>query len=271
MEKGREKGRRGFVFLAVFTSFFLMMALVWIFFSNPIQSWWKTFTRESMRILGREQASVSPEEKRIREEVILKKMEEASRHWDWRHLAPEYPRPNRMENVPEKDRIQVLRETPEFKEMDRDLKDYLVKKEDQLLEFEPPTPPLNDPVNFTILKDKAAEEVARRLVTTKEKAPVDGPLEENLRLGIKGPVASRKIIERPPLAPVRVRVETEIELTFWVLPNGTVDRAIPSVKGDSELERIAIQYVKQWRFVALPKDQSQVEQWGTIPIKFRFE
>ena len=271
MERVRKKGRRGVVFLAIFASSLFMMALVWVFFSVPIQSWWKTFTKESMRILGREQAGISLEEKRIREEVILKKMEEASLHWDWRHLAPEYPRPNRMEDVPEKDRIQALRETPEFKEMDRDLKDYLLKKEDQLLEFEPPTPPLNDPVNFTVLRDRAAEEVTRRLVSAKEKAPVDEALEENLRLGIKGPVASRKIVERPSLAPVKVRVETEIELTFWVLPNGTVDRAIPSVKGDAELERIAVQYMKQWRFVALPKNQAQLEQWGTIPIKFRFE
>jgi TonB family protein len=70
---------------------------------------------------------------------------------------------------------------------------------------------------------------------------------------------------------VRVRVETEIELTFWVLPDGMVDRAIPSVKGDSELERAAIQYLKQWRFAPLSKDQPQAEEWGTIPIKFRIQ
>ena len=57
-------------------------------------------------------------------------------------------------------------------------------------------------------------------------------------------------------------MEAEIEMTLWVLPNGIVDRVIPSVKGDAELERIAIQYLKQWRFVPLPKDQPQVEQWG---------
>jgi TonB family protein len=68
-----------------------------------------------------------------------------------------------------------------------------------------------------------------------------------------------------------VKVEAEIELTLWVLPSGAVDRVVPSVKGDTELERIAIQYLKQWRFAPLPKDQPQVEQWGTIPIKFRLQ
>jgi TonB family protein len=68
-----------------------------------------------------------------------------------------------------------------------------------------------------------------------------------------------------------MKVEAEIELTFWVLPNGTVDRIVPSVKGDTELERIGIQYLKQWRFAPLPKEQPQVEQWGTIPIKFRLQ
>jgi TonB family protein len=66
-------------------------------------------------------------------------------------------------------------------------------------------------------------------------------------------------------------MEAEIELTLWVLPNGTVDRVVPSVKGDTELERVAIQHLKQWRFAPLPKEQPQVEQWGTIPIKFKLQ
>ena len=113
--------------------------------------------------------------------------------------------------------------------------------------------------------------MARLLETKEPVSPADKPLEENLQLGIKGPLISRKVIERPPLPPVKVKLEVEIELTFWVDPNGTVDRVIPSVKGDAELERIAIQYLKQWRFAALPSDQPQAKQWGTIPVKFRLQ
>jgi TonB family protein len=60
-------------------------------------------------------------------------------------------------------------------------------------------------------------------------------------------------------------------MTLYVWPSGIVDRVIPLVKGDAELERIAIQYLKEWRFVPLLKDQPQVEQWGTIPIKFKLQ
>ena len=110
-----------------------------------------------------------------------------------------------------------------------------------------------------------------RLLRSKGSSAQEKPLEENLRLGIKGGLVGRKILERSNLPQVKLKVEAEIELTLWVLPVGTVDRVVPSVKGDPDLERIAIQYLKQWRFVPLPKDQPQVEQSGTIPIKFRLQ
>jgi TonB family protein len=91
-------------------------------------------------------------------------------------------------------------------------------------------------------------------------------------LKIRGPLATRKILERPPPPQIKLKVEGEIELAFWVLPDGMVDRVVPTLKGgDTEMERIAIQYLKQWRFAPLPKDQPQVEQWGTIPIKFKLQ
>jgi TonB family protein len=121
------------------------------------------------------------------------------------------------------------------------------------------------------LKDKGTEKVIQRLLSTKEGSAQEKPLEENLRLGIKGALASRRILERPSPPQTKLKVEVEIELTLWVLPNGTVDRVVPSVKGDAELERIAIQYLKQWRFAPLSKDQPQTVQGGTIPIKFRLQ
>jgi TonB family protein len=110
-----------------------------------------------------------------------------------------------------------------------------------------------------------------KLITPKEKSIQEKPLEENLHLGIKGPLVSRKILERPNPPQVKVRVEAEIELTLYVTASGAVDRVIPSVKGEADLERIAIQYLKQWRFAPLPNDQPQGEQWGTIPIKFKLQ
>jgi TonB family protein len=272
-KESKEKRRTNPLLLAILLV--LLGFLSWILFSTPtLQSHlgrgWKTLTRESRRILGVEKAEIPPEEKRIREEVILKKMGEANAQQDWRSFAPEYPRPKKLQPLEEKERMKVLRESPEFKELDKELKEYLKKSED-LFHPEPPIPSTKDAIDFTHLKDKGTEKVIERLLSSKERISLEKPLEENLLLGIRGPLATRKILERPNPPQVRVKVEAEIELALYVLPNGIVDRAIPSVKGDTELERIAIQYLKQWRFAPLPRDQPQAEQWGTIPIKFKLQ
>lgn len=87
-------------------------------------------------------------------------------------------------------------------------------------------------------------------------------------LEIKGPVAKRVIVYRPPIPKVSVEITTDIQLKFWVSPDGTVGRVIPLVKGDSRLEEEAIKYIKQWKFAPLASTEPQLDQWGTIPIKF---
>jgi TonB family protein len=244
----------------------LLSLILWIFFFPPVEGW-KILRQESKRILGWEKGETA-EERRIREEVIYRKMEEASRHQDWKTFAPEYPRPRTLESATKEERLKALKSSPEFIELDKELKEYLKKKE-ALLYPEPPVPSPGEVMDVTRLKDRGAERAIERLFSSKEREVPEKPLEENLSLGIKGPLVSRKILERPSLPQVKIKVEAEIELTFYVLSDGMVDRVIPTVRGDAELERIAIQYLKQWRFAPLPKDQPQAEQWGVIPIKFR--
>jgi TonB family protein len=268
-----KKQKRSSLLITLFIVLIGFLFLVFIFsptFHINLGQGWKILTRESKRILGRENNGTPPEEKRIREEVILKKMEEASVHQDWRTFAPEYPRPKKLEFPTAEEKIKALKHSPEFKEMDKELKEYLKKKEDLYY----PEPPILSPKEATDLispKDRGTEKVIARLLSTKGGESQEKPLEENLRLGMKGPLVNRKVIERPNSPQAKVETEAEIELTLWVLPSGAVDRVIPSVKGDTELERIAIQYLKQWRFAPLSKDQPQVEQWGTIPIKFKLQ
>jgi TonB family protein len=265
--------KRTFLLVGVFFILIVCLSCIFIFvptFHVPLRDGWKALTHESKRILGWGKGVIPPEEKQIREEVILKKMEEASAREDWRTLAPEYPRTKKLESPNAGEKLKVLKNSPEFREMDQELKEYLKKRED-LFYPEAPTPSLKDATDLISLKDKGAEKVIERLVKSKEGNAQEKPLEENLRLGIKGSLVRRKILERPDLPQVKVKVEAEIELTLWVLPTGTVDRVVPSVKGDTELEKIAIQYLRQWRFAPLPKDQPQVEQWGTIPIKFKLQ
>ncbi len=185
-------------------------------------------------------------------------------------MAPEYPRPQKLAFPTLKEKIEAFKGTPEFEKMDREVKEYLKRKE-ELHYPEPPIPSIKEAMDLLTLKDGGTEKVIERLLSSKERESQEKPLEENLRLGMKGPLVSRRILERPPPPQVKLKVEAEIELTLWVLPDGRVDRVIPSIKGDVELERVAIQYLKQWRFAPLPKDQPQIEQWGTLPIKFKLQ
>jgi len=272
-KSSRRNQKRPFILIALFL--ILTGLLSWIFFFDPtfptrLEEGWKALTRESKRILGWGESEVPQEEKRIREEVILKKMEKASADQDWRTLAPEYPRPKKNESPTAEERMKTLKNSAEFKEMDKEFNAYLKKKEDFFYP-EPPIPSLKDATELISIRDKGTEKVIERLQSTREGNAQEKALEENLRLGMKGPLLNRKILERPKPPQVKVRIEAEIELTLRVLPNGTVDRVVVSVKGDTELERIAIQYLKQWRFAPLPKEQPQVEQWGTIPIKFKLQ
>lgn len=254
----------GAVFLA--GSYFFLPSL-----QHSFNQGWQVLIREVRNVLGLKQRDEIPaEEKRIREEVILKKMDEASAQQDWRALAPEYPRPRKIEGATEEERMKALRSLPEFQELEREFKAYVRRREDQLLP-EPPLPSIHEASKLPKLKDGAEEKIMEKLLTVKERPTPEKALEENLQLGIKGPLVNRKILDRPPPPQVRVKVEAEIEMTVWVLPNGVVDRVIPTLKGDVELERIASQYLKRWRFIPLPKDQPQVEQWGTIPIKFKLQ
>jgi hypothetical protein len=86
---------------------------------------------------------------------------------------------------------------------------------------------------------------------------------------IQGPAAERQVIFQPPPPSVTVESESEIELRFWILPNGAVGRVVPVKKSDPRLEALAINYLRYWRFNPIPSDTPQDEQWGIIPFKFR--
>jgi TonB family protein len=266
--------RAGRLTTLLLTAFFMVLGVLFLlfFFDSSmrfdLEEEWKRLTRESRRILGWEKNEIPLEEKRIREEVILKKMREASAHQDWRSFAPEYPRSKKMESLTEGERNKALKNSQEFKDMEKEVRDYLRKKED-VFPLEPSIPPLKEEASPIPSKDRGVEKVIERLLSKKEKPSQERPLEENVLLRIRGPLATRKIVEKPHPPQVKVKIEVEIELTFWVLPDGTVDRVVPSIKGDAELERIAIQYMKQWRFAPLPMDQPQVEEWGIIPMRFK--
>ena len=77
------------------------------------------------------------------------------------------------------------------------------------------------------------------------------------------------MIFQPPPPSVTVESESEIELRFWILPNGAVGRVVPVKKSDPRLEAL-VNYLRHWRFTPLPPDTVQDEQWGIIPFNSAF-
>lgn len=78
-------GSRRFPLFLITALLLFLGCLGLILVLNPLfRPWLKTLTQEGKRMLGLEKREVFPEEKRIRDEVILKKMEEASLQLDWR-------------------------------------------------------------------------------------------------------------------------------------------------------------------------------------------
>lgn len=227
--------------------------------------------KETKRILGMRKPEIRPEEEQVREKLILKKMEELNENQDWKDFFPEYPRSPKVENVSEEERLNLFKSSKAFKELKDELNQFLDKYEENLFESKLPTPSTKDLIDVRNLKDKAEGNIIESLLSTRWKKSQDLPLEENIRLGIKGPVSSRKILYRPPLPKVNINKEIEIEMMIFVAPNGIVERVVPSTKGDSELEGIAIQYLKQWRFSPLGREQPQLEQWGIVPLKFKLQ
>ena len=107
--------------------------------------------------------------------------------------------------------------------------------------------------------------IARTLPETPAARPA---LPSQPQFGIQGPVARREPLYRPTLPEVQVPAESEITLKFWVRPDGVVSQVLPERKGDATLEVAAMRYLEGWRFTPLPPHEPQIEQWGTITIRF---
>jgi TonB family protein len=120
---------------------------------------------------------------------------------------------------------------------------------------------------------RAATDVARALLAERPSAAAqDAAAQEAMRrLEIEGPVGvDRRVVHEPPLPRVPIRHPASVAIRFYVSPRGDVSRAFPTERGDSELDRAALAYIKAFRFNPLPPGEEK-EQWGTIRVRFRLE
>ncbi|MDW7708945.1 MAG: energy transducer TonB [Deferrisomatales bacterium] len=120
----------------------------------------------------------------------------------------------------------------------------------------------------------AATDVAQALLrgVTAPGEDLDAAAREAMRrLEIEGPVGlDRRVVREPPPPQVPIRHPASVAIRFYVSPEGDVGRAYPTERGDPELDHAALEYIKAFRFNALPPGEER-EQWGTIRVRFRLE
>ncbi len=202
--------------------------------------------------------------------VVKRRMDELSLGESLRLPSPDVLLPKTQEVASEEERIKWFLTSPSFEGINRAFQESIGPSGT----YKGVRPPID--VSSEILKDQKVEvDPATELVLTRLKSITEESSREKddaQKLGVKGPIARRELTYVPPIPIVKANIETEFEMKFWVRPNGTVDRVIPVKRaGDVELERVATNYLRRWRFKAIPESQSQTNEWGTVVIKFRLE
>jgi protein TonB len=101
---------------------------------------------------------------------------------------------------------------------------------------------------------------------------MEGEGEEKV-MTITGPVSRRKLIRKVypkyPSWAEEKGVEGEVDLKFWVSPEGMVTSVeLIRTSGYPDLDSKAMEAIKKYLFSPLGKEEDQEEQWGTITIKY---
>lgn len=120
-----------------------------------------------------------------------------------------------------------------------------------------------------IVATAAAEPAAKQAVA---EVKLDG---QGVGMTISGQIQGRKILksELPRYTDQARRKGWEgvVAVHFTVLPDGRVkdNMYLEQTSVHRDLNQMALEAIKQFRFAPLPNDQSAVEQWGVITIVFR--
>ncbi len=211
------------------------------------------------------------DDRKRREDFLMSKLRELSLGESIDVPTPSFLVPQRKEEITPEERVRLLRSSPFFKDLEglfressRPLGDY----RGRLLSVS--VGEMENPKG-RILEDKGTQRIIARIMAPAQskKSRAQGVKKDTI--GIKGPAGKREILYKPEIPEVKIDREGEVELKFWVLPDGSVGSVFPLLRGDAELERIAINYMKQWRFNPLDEGGSTVKQWGTITVKFRLK
>lgn len=211
------------------------------------------------------------DDRKRREDFLMSKLKELSLGESIDVPSPSFLIPQRKEESTPEERVRLLRSSPFFRDLGRIFRD----SPRPLGDYQGRSPSVGagqvEIPRREILEDEGTQDIIARIMPP---AQFRKPNVHNIQrdtIGIKGPASKRKILYKPETPQVKIEREGEVELKFWVLSDGSVGSVFPLLRGDADLERIAINYMKQWRFSPLDGGGSAAEQWGTITVKFRLE
>lgn len=113
----------------------------------------------------------------------------------------------------------------------------------------------------------------------KEAQPIEDKLKNLKKEGasmmtIIGPLSKRPKIRAPrPKYPVwaeKKGIESQVVIYFTVTPDGMVnpDAYVDLTSGYTQMDQLALQTLKGWRFAPLSMDAEQKDQWGKVTFRF---
>lgn len=135
----------------------------------------------------------------------------------------------------------------------------------------PSLPPVRAPGPAPRAAAGLAQALLQGAVTTPAESPDPDAREGMVPLDIEWEAGSRReVVHEPPPPRVPIRNPASVAIRFSVSPRGEVSRAFELQRGDPELDRAALAYIRDFRFNPLPPGEDK-EQVGTIRVRFRLE
>ena len=157
----------------------------------------------------------------------------------------------------------------QIKEAKESITESVLKENDKITELKPPAAIVVE--NFAPDLEKESPAIDRPEGSEKVAQNIQSVPQENFEIkwsGVEREVLERFVPEYPEKAQ-REGIKPIITLRFWVKPNGEVDRVVlERAGGYRELDSLALEAMRSWKFNPLGRYQKQQIQQGSITMRF---
>jgi len=279
--------RRGFwlfLFCSIFIHFILMVVLpdflgndsgiilIQLLASRDLQLDVLSKNRGSSSAEPEQEKQASTSQDALLDPTLLKqKMTELSLGENLKTPSPNVPAPPTLAKTSQKEKFRQMVDAPFYRELARIFAESRRLGGDHYPDMNAPIAASPGRLKDELVRSDPGTDPILRGLRSRGHGP-SAPEEAPNKPGIMGPAAQRKLTFVPLVPVVKGEGGAEIEMKIWIRPNGTVGRVVPvKQSGDAELEKIATNYLRQWRFRSLPGSEPQVDTWGTVTVRFESE